>query len=79
MLAPHQLATEESVQSAVKAFFDKVSLSRPQPKLCPQCGREMQYLQARFSLAGTELTWQVLLPVCVCELENPPQRPSIVQ
>jgi hypothetical protein len=69
MSAPHELATEQSLHNTVKAFFDKVSLCPPQPELCSRCGREMQYVKASFSLSGTDCSWQVLLPVCTCELK----------
>jgi hypothetical protein len=79
MSTPHQFEIDQSLRSPVKMFFDEVSLYPPQPRRCLQCGQEMQYLKARFSLSGTDCTWQVLLPVCPCELENSRHGPSVTQ
>jgi hypothetical protein len=79
MSIPHQFEIDQSLGSAVKTFFDKVSLCPPQPRRCLRCGQEMQYLNASFSLSGTDNTWQVLLPVCPCELESSHERPSVTQ
>jgi hypothetical protein len=79
MSIPHQLEIDQSLHNTVKAFFDKVSLCPPQPRWCSQCGQEMQYMKARFSLSGTDCAWQVLLPVCACELDNSQQSPSVTQ
>ena len=79
MSVPHEVLTEDSLRSTVKAFFDRVSLCPPQPKWCSQCGQEMHYLKASFSLSGTDCAWQVLLPVCPCELESSHKGPSVTQ
>ena len=79
MSAPRESATDQPRESAVEAFLDKVSLIPPQPRWCLQCGREIKYRKATFSLFGTKLTWQVLLPVCACELEDAPQGPTVKQ
>ena len=79
MRASSQSETSQSLQSAVKAFFDKVSECPPPVRWCLECGQEMQYLQARFFLSGTDFSWQVLLPVCPCELERGITAPSIKQ
>jgi hypothetical protein len=79
MSVPHQFEIDQSLRSAVKTFFDKVSLCPPQPRRCLRCGQEMQYLNASFSLSGTDCIWQVNLPVCPCELEGSHRGPSVTQ
>jgi len=79
MSIPHQVEIDQSLRSAVKTLFDKVSLCPPQPRRCLRCGQEMQYLNASFSLSGTDCTWQLHLPVCPCELESSHQGPSLTQ
>jgi len=79
MSIPHQFEIEQSLRSAVKTLFDKVSLCPPQPRWCLRCGQEMQYLNASLSLSGTDCTWQVNLPVCPCELESSHQGLSVTQ
>ena len=70
MSSPHQPEIDRSLHDSVKSFFDRVSFYPPQPRWCSRCGQEMQYLKALFSLSGTDCSWQVLLPVCPCELER---------
>ena len=72
-----ELTTHQRLQSTIKAFFDKASLIPPQSRSCPECGREMQFLKSIFSLSGTDLAWQILLPVCACELGNLSKGPSL--
>jgi hypothetical protein len=69
MSAPHEALIEDSLHSTVKAFFDRVALCPPEPSWCSLCGQEMQHLKASFSLSGSDYAWQVLLPVCSCELK----------
>jgi hypothetical protein len=50
----HQFEIDRSLRSAVKTFFEKMSLCPPQPRRCLWCGQEMQYMNASFSLSGTD-------------------------
>jgi len=54
------------VAEEVKRLLDQAS-QPTQTRVCPRCGDEMQYLDTIFVLCGTELSWNVKLPVCLCE------------
>jgi hypothetical protein len=66
----NKLEDERALKIAITDFLDKISTSQPRQQVCSRCGSSMQSIDATFFLYGTELNWQVSVPVCSCELES---------
>jgi hypothetical protein len=49
---------------SVKDFLHLLSVTSPPACFCEQCGAKMEYSNAQFWLYGTELEWDIPLPIC---------------
>jgi hypothetical protein len=70
MKAPDTLERNDALQREIQDFFDEVSLQTSERQVCPNCGKEMEYLETTFLWYGTDSTWDVHLPICPCQLSG---------
>ena len=57
------------VQSLINLL--EAQSSRPKPQNCRQCGQAAESIDADCWLYGTELKWQISLPLCpACDAET---------
>jgi hypothetical protein len=53
-----------SVAEQFVDFLNSRELLHPENTSCESCGSKMQYKEFQFWLAGTGMSWNILLPVC---------------
>jgi hypothetical protein len=51
----------------IQEFLDQAAARPDSPRICPNCGREMEYREVTFILYGTKSFWKIRVPVCDCE------------
>ena len=51
----------------IREFLDQAAALPDLPRVCTNCGREMEYRDAVFILYGSGSTWKIRVPVCDCE------------
>jgi hypothetical protein len=58
-------STDGLVAEQITDFLNSQSLQRHGNVTCESCGSKMQHREFHFWLAGTGMTWNIRLPVCV--------------
>jgi hypothetical protein len=51
----------------IKDFFDARSCQTDERTTCPVCGEARRFFQATLWLDGTDLQWNLRVPVCSCD------------
>jgi len=55
-------------------FLDSQSIPRPEKTNCERCGSKMEQRELHFWLSGTQMTWNIPLPVCpICAQPKVPK------
>jgi hypothetical protein len=57
-------STDGAVARQIVDFLNSQSLQRRENASCESCGVQMQYREFQFWMAGSEMTWNIRLPVC---------------
>jgi hypothetical protein len=70
MKSDYMAEREASLEIAIKLFLNDVASRPAERQTCSRCGKEMEHLETTFVLFGTDSCWNVLLPICHCELNG---------